>query len=374
MSSYEYLYNFKVRDIVDGIEDIKNLTNNEESFSDIKDIYARIEILATALKKEELKVYAQTGSLSALSREERKIKKNTAGKGGLKNLVHDTGKYTDYIQTQRKIMCNAGLKYTVPDLASLPRGSFYIKIGFTLKKPLLSSDDTPMYILDNPVKKDKVFKVPMFPASGWKGCLRWTSMKIFLQDKVDELSKKKFAEERFRLALLFGAEKDAGQSGRGEWVNYLNDLKPENEVIFKEMMADHFNISEEEVESFGFQGRLHFYTTFFDKMDLTVINPHSRKTKAGENAIWLECVPAGAKGTFNLLYVPYDLAGKKDVAEKTASEDLKTVLASIKEMLWTYGFSAKKSSGYGTAENEIEAQIFSNTNIGLRFSKIYHVS
>ena len=64
-------------------------------------------------------------------------------------------------------------------------------------------------------------------------------------------------------------------------------------------------------------------TTFFDLIDVEVINPHSRKTRAGTHPIYLECVPQGAKGTFSLLYVPFDLIGA-DKAEirRQALEDL----------------------------------------------------
>jgi CRISPR-associated protein Cmr2 len=65
-------------------------------------------------------------------------------------------------------------------------------------------------------------------------------------------------------------------------------------------------------------------------------------------------VPAGAKGTFSLLYVPFDLIGK-DRAEicKQALKDLKVVAEGMKEMFLTYGFSAKRTSGYGVAEDEL---------------------
>lgn len=44
---------------------------------------------------------------------------------------------------------------------SLPAYAIQIQITFKLKKPYLSKDDDNFYIIDNPIVKDKVFKVPM---------------------------------------------------------------------------------------------------------------------------------------------------------------------------------------------------------------------
>ncbi len=85
-----------------------------------------------------------------------------------------------------------------------------------------------------------------------------------------------------------------------------------------------------------------------------VINPHDRKTKTG-NPIYIECVPAGAQGVFSLLYTPYDLFGKKDVSiEREILADLKHSCSAIKEMFLTYGFSAKKNSGFGTTTESLQ--------------------
>jgi len=89
-----------------------------------------------------------------------------------------------------------------------------------------------------------------------------------------------------------------------------------------------------------------------------VINPHSRKTRAGTHPIYLECVPAGAQGTFSLLYVPFDLIGKSEATiRQRAIEDLQRVAEGIQAMMLIYGFSAKRTSGYGVAEDKIEGKV-----------------
>ena len=85
-----------------------------------------------------------------------------------------------------------------------------------------------------------------------------------------------------------------------------------------------------------------------------VINPHSRKTRAGTHPIYLECVPIGAQGTFSLLYVPFDLIGKeeRDIKQQSLA-DLELIAEGLSAMFLTYGFSAKRTSGYGVAEETV---------------------
>jgi len=97
-----------------------------------------------------------------------------------------------------------------------------------------------------------------------------------------------------------------------------------------------------------------FYPTFFDRIDVKVINPHSRETRAGTHPIYLECVPQGAKGTFSLLYVPFGLIGADEAEIRSqALEDLQLVAEGLQAMFLTYGFSAKRNSGYGVAKETV---------------------
>jgi CRISPR-associated protein Cmr2 len=101
-------------------------------------------------------------------------------------------------------------------------------------------------------------------------------------------------------------------------------------------------------------GRLECYPTFFYRVGLEIINPHDRARKVGKNPILFECVPAGARGTFSLLYIPFDRIGQDEPeTRRQAAEDLQLVTEGLQAMFLTYGFSAKRSSGYGVAEDEI---------------------
>ena len=205
-----------------------------------------------------------------------------------------------------------------------PPYSFFLTFAFTLAKPFISRDDEVFYICKNPVKKDKIFKVPMISGSSWKGNMRWSVGK---QLEIDNDIGRKL-KKRMQLLRLFGNEN-------------------ESEKIYKAVLN--------ETNKEGLRkGRLNFYSTFFDSIRLEVINPHNRKTKAGTLPIYIESVPEGTKGIFSLLYVPFDLMGRPETEIRAqAANDLRMVAQGLNDMFTLYGFGAKTSSGYGVAEETL---------------------
>jgi CRISPR-associated protein Cmr2 len=124
-----------------------------------------------------------------------------------------------------------------PDFECLPDAAWLgLEVAFTLATPWYSKDDRPFHVLDNPVRKDRVFGVPFMAAASWKGLLRWACRMRGM--------------ERDQILHLFGNEK-------GEAENFL-------------------------------RGALAFYPTWFDRLGFEVINPHSRKTRAGTQPIYYE--------------------------------------------------------------------------------------
>jgi len=255
------------------------------------------------------------------------------------------------------------------DLSLFPPGSWAVQVHLTLKKPYISKDDVDFYILDNPVKKEWVFKVPYMAPSQWKGALRSAMMRKLVDAlRSSQIDEEGFTRERLRLYRLFGNEKDgtaeflnraltnhraSTRSGDAPQAQEWEELYKQVALEFEENVRA-AGYRTENVE--GFQGRLHFYPTFFDRIDLEVINPHDRKTGAGKNPIYFECVPAGTEGVFTLLYVPLDQVGRssREEIEQEAEDDLKAAAEGIKAMLTEYGFGAKTSSGYGVVEDEVE--------------------
>jgi CRISPR-associated protein Cmr2 len=185
-----------------------------------------------------------------------------------------------------------------------------IKVGFELLTPWYSKDDRVFHVMDNPVRKDRVFGVPYMAASSWKGLLRWTCrMQAGLQKHLRENDGK---IEGWR---------------DPDWIVHL------------------FGNEKGEEEDFH-QGALVFYPTWFNKIGFEVINPHSRERRAGTQPIYYEVVPIGANGTLPLLYAPWP--GMKPEAKP--GDVIPKLLETIEKLLATYGISAKRTVGWGTAK------------------------
>jgi CRISPR-associated protein Cmr2 len=196
---------------------------------------------------------------------------------------------------------------TPDDLSHLPENSLLIKISFTLKKPYTSKDEGEFHIIDgrteNPIVRDKFTGLPMIRPSTWKGHLRFAAEKV---ERNSEEEKKRIIKR------LFGSE-------------------PESEDTLK--------------------GRLYFFSTFFeDEAERDVITPLKRDTRTPtrRGPIPLEVMKPGKDGEFYLLYVPYPKG--KDFKEEHVKEDLKFLAEALNLMFYTYGFSAKKTSGFGVIE------------------------
>lgn len=194
-----------------------------------------------------------------------------------------------------------------PILSILPPYSFFLQFIFTLAKPYLSRDDKPFYIIDNPIARDKVFQLPLVRPTSWKGSLCAALWQLGYQKEQDK-----------RIQRLFGDIRD-NESGQA--------------------------------------GRLRFYPTFFTQTGLEIINPHDREKHVGKNPILFESVPTNTKGTFTLLYVPFDLIGQSenDVRAQVA-EDLLLLAQGIQAMMTRYGFGAKTSSGFGVAKEKVNGK------------------
>jgi CRISPR-associated protein Cmr2 len=130
-----------------------------------------------------------------------------------------------------------------------------LRIPFRLQKPYISKDETDFYLLDHPVRKEKIFQVPMVAATSWKGTLRAALWQLG------------YTETHAVVRRLLG-------NPRGSDTHQA--------------------------------GRLYFYPTFFARIGLEVINPHSRET--------------------------------------------------VQAMLTTYGFGAKTSSGFGTTADRLAGE------------------
>lgn len=195
-----------------------------------------------------------------------------------------------------------------PSSPALLRDWLALTVTFQLQAPWFSKDDLPFHVLDNPVHRDHVFGAPFMPASRWKGLLRWAA--------------------RMKTGLLEHLE--ANDNTLSKW----ND-SPELIHLFgnERAEAEHFQ-----------RGALAFRPTWFDKVGFEVINPHDRAKKAGTKPILYEVVPSGATGTLSLLYAP-----KPGATSVDRQKAVLLLLDAVEALLTEYGFSAKRTSGWGIA-------------------------
>ncbi|MCS6929413.1 MAG: RAMP superfamily CRISPR-associated protein [Saprospiraceae bacterium] len=288
--------------------DIPNVPAAWREVDEVKDPVARLDLLAQAINTP----YRDRARMG--------IRPHT---GGYRRWVEQDA--AAFLEKRLRLMRQLGIVPTLPDPAHLPPHAWALQLPFTLQKPYISRDDQLFHILDNPLKRERVFKVPYIAASQWKGALRAAFRKI-ARDTATEIR-------------LFGNEK-------GE--------------------DEHFQ-----------SGFLHFFPTFFDRLGLEVLNPHDRKTNVGKRGpILFECVPVGAKGVIQLLYVPLSPSTAQAATASPTQTDLQATARALRAMLTQYGFGAKTSSGYGLAYAKAEDAILNPDAFKETFIKAwnqYHV-
>jgi len=242
-----------------------------------------------------------------LSRANFNLKKN------IESLQLELAKEKKKISNESKIKKISEFYPSKNDLNKLPKRSTLIRISFTLKKPYTSKDEGEYHIINNkisynPIVRDKFTKSPMIRPTTWKGNLRHVSKLILTMQQNNE-TKEKIIER------LFGSDPE----------------KKEQQL----------------------KGKLYFFPTLFksdtNREIITPLSRYSRIPKRG--SIDIEVMKKGKKGTFHILYLAYQ--DSKDSKEETKKELLFLVEA-LKLMFYTYGFSAKKSSGFGVIEKQID--------------------
>jgi CRISPR/Cas system CMR subunit Cmr6 (Cas7 group RAMP superfamily) len=232
-------------------------------------------------------------------------------------------------------------------LAAMPAGSWLLSLPFRLRKPYISRDDAEFHVLDNPIRKEKVFQVPTVAASSWKGSLHATALRWLVPRQAADHGG--LFRRRARLVRLFGSEEKSAATFLDSLIaGRLYGTTKRAAEIGEEFTA-HLKKEgylQDNVE--GRRGRLEFFSSFFNAVGYEVINPHARDRKVGRNPILFECVPRGTAGRFDLAYVPFG-AERAAVAQQAASDFDQCFRYAI-VMLTAEGFGAKTSSGFGVAD------------------------
>lgn len=204
-------------------------------------------------------------------------------------------------------------------LADLPPLSFRLSFKFTLAKPVplgetrpfFSRDEEALYVIDNPVRKDKTLRLPFLAPASFKGLLRSAARQVIGDALPVERNPKCPVLDNARIERLFGT-----------------DRRRKDEPLR--------------------QGRLWCFPTFFHEIGLKIINPHLRASGAGDKPILFET--ATGAGNFHLLYLPFDLMPS---SFQEVAEDLRAVARTIKELFTAHGLGAKTSSGFGLVQDKL---------------------
>ncbi|MDZ7261904.1 MAG: RAMP superfamily CRISPR-associated protein [candidate division KSB1 bacterium] len=311
------------------------------------------------------------------------------GRAHYRSLIQNENGHRPYEQVQiadgLAWLERLGLERSLFDgFTVLPRYSFGVELRFELSRPYLSQDDDALYIIDNPVHKDKVFKVPFIAPTSWKGSLRAAATRGLLtafvrllpaESPTNDIEREnllaKLWLERARRVMIFGNESENEANYLNRWIvsrlypvspgedkkrrlKYLEEkVKQLGETFYKYLRKNHYLA--EKIE--GRQGRLFCFPTFFNQIGLEVINPHDRERRVGKNPILFECVPTGAVGTFRLLYVSYDFPSEVTPDEvelrQQIQTDLQLIAETVHNLLTFYGFGAKTTSGFGIAKDAL---------------------
>ncbi|WP_160323654.1 RAMP superfamily CRISPR-associated protein [Defluviitalea phaphyphila] len=260
--------------------------------------------------------------------------------------------------------------------------------NITLKQPYFSRDDEEYYYINNPILKDKATKTPMARGSGIKGKLSVCAAEVIYesinQDKnnliselikylrifgsgndeiktLNELLKKLFNSENLG-SLTDKTKKEIA----AQFINFIllnfggkitkktidSILASKNHENIVNEIIDWINQNIKDKEEFKIQkGRLTFYPMYFNKINIEIINRHSREKRAGEAPIYFEVVPKGEKANLILVYTPFDIIFSKNKEEmrKEAEEDLDFIIKSL-EKLQEEGIGAKRKYGWGQFE------------------------
>jgi len=271
-------------------------------------------------------------------------------------------------------------------IEKLPKYSFAVWVKFQLLGPYFSKDDDEFYIIQNPVLKEHVFKMPMVRGSSWKGALA-VAFKKLLNEKdnntKNENNNTKIIESYLR---IFGAgsenikviesylkEKskdlknfkenvlefilfELGMSVDSETTKKITYAEDENDLLelLKNKISDKFRKSQSNlpIEFQTHKGRAIFYPTYFDKISLEIINPHDRKKRTGTSPIHYEVVPKYTEGILQIVYIPFDGVLKRDdELGKEVEKDLELLCKAI-EILSDEGIGAKTKLGWGRFEIE----------------------
>lgn len=216
----------------------------------------------------------------------------------------------------------AGLLDAAVDVAYLPAYSAAVTLRFQLLSPLLTRDDDPFYLFDNPARKDHIYGAPFLAAASVKGLAADAVQRGFPLEqewktlgKNDQERTTRYRRQQALARRLFGLASD----------------------------ADEFDSE---------AGRLHFSPVWFSSIQYLVLNPMKNDNSGiGTQPLQFEAIaPVDEKGRpcqaeVRLFY--FNPAGAKESDLATATNDLACLIAALAAWWPALGLGAKRLAGYG---------------------------
>jgi len=264
------------------------------------------------------------------------------------------------IETLSGIIPENELNKTVQKL--LPY-SFILQAKIKLTAPYFSHDDDNFYLIQNPCLKEKVYKVPIVRGSSWKGAIAKAGKKL-VENKISNIIgyARIFGLGSDEFRKLFDSLERKKESMMSDIFRFLlfelgvkltKDTLEKNKVV-KVLKEKTIATLEKEKRKYAFiqthKGRAIFYPTYFDRLSLEIINPHSRKTRAGTNPIHYEVVPKDTEGTLQIVYIPFDAVLTENGDLKKQIETDIEFLTKCIEKTAEIGIGAKEKLGWGRFE------------------------
>ena len=308
-------------------------------------------------------------------------------------------KYNKYIKSEdiKQIQKISGIFNTPEDIdeyvKNLLPGSFGIWCKFELESPYFSNDDDNLYIIQNPIIKETISKIPMVKGSSWKGLLSSVALNK-LRENVESKDIPSIISCYLSFVRIFGTGSETFRKLEREIKKVIGEAERKNstkltEILFQYCVFDlgiNINIkkdgtsinkqlideiikkqNEQKVKNIFSvnKGRAIFYPTYFNKINYEVINPHDREKRVGINPIFYEVVPKGAIGIFQLIYIPHNgILLEENVLKSEMESDKEFIEKILKEALENVGIGAKTKLGWGRGkikENDIK---YFESNVG----------
>lgn len=260
--------------------------------------------------------YFKSKILERKSEKIKKIENNKKLKDGLSEEIEkDIKEYMNHIKSKEKhdlsqIQKVSGIftkfenfeKY----IKTLIPGSFGLWYEFELESPYFSSDVDELYMIQNPILKEQISKVPMIRGSSWKGLLSSTALdRLRKRVECQDCSIDKLISCYLSLVRVFGAgsedfrkveeeiKKIDKEAKKDKYAAKLTEelfkycvfdlgininIKKNGTSVNKQLIDQIFNDMDKTNNIFSVRkGRAIFYPTYFNRLNYEVINPHNRE-------------------------------------------------------------------------------------------------